>query len=67
MLLLALLSNVTGDDLRNAINRKYLGTGSNHVKTDWSHKVRGVEAFDGKQRFVQREKLVILKIGDMEI
>ena len=44
MLVLALLSNLMGDDFRNVLNRKCLWTGS-------SHKVRRVEAF-GRLRIV---------------
>ena len=53
MLPLALLalSNFMGDDLRNVLNRKSLWTGSSHVNTDCSDKVRRVEAF-GVHRIV---------------
>ena len=66
MLLLALLSNFMGDDLRSVLSRKCLWTGSSHVNTDCSHKVRRVEAFDG-HRIALLKKLIFFKIGHIRI
>ena len=56
MLLLALLSNFMGDDLRSVLSRKCLWTGSSHVNTDCSHKVRRVEVFGGHRIVLLKEK-----------